>query len=102
MVGGGPEPRPSARHPLPAVESGEAGAGGPALRSDVLGLDVCVEEGRLRFFDPERGEYLRSFEESEAELEAERVARRREQAAREAAEARVAELEARLRALPGT
>ena len=94
---------------VPIVGSGQAGADALVLRSAVLGLDVCAEEGRLRFFDPERGEYLRTYEESEAELresqaelEVEGAARRREQAARAAAEARVAELEARLRVLSGT
>jgi len=65
-----------------------------ARRSEVLGLEVRVVEEELRFFDPEKGEYLRTFEESEAEREAERRARAE-------AEARVAELEARLRALSG-
>ena len=58
-----------------------------ARRSEVLGLEVRVVDEELRFFDPQKGEYLRTFEELEAELEAKK--------------ARVAELEMRLRALSG-
>ena len=48
--------------------------------SEALGLSVCWEDGMLRFFDPVAESYLRSHDE---------------------AEARVAELEAELRRLPG-
>ena len=64
---------------------------GLRLGSDVLGLDLCALERGLRFRDPVKGEYLRSHD----ELEAERAAA---EAARRQLEARVAELEARLRA----
>ena len=99
-------------------------------RSGVLGLELCVPEGgEFRFFDPERGRYLRSLveseaalEESEAALEESEAAREVEKIARESAErgyrmeramrrkaeaehervkARMAELEARLRASSG-
>ena len=51
--------------------------------SALLGLDLCVVGSELRLYDPSAGEWLRSHAESEA--------------ARAAAEARVAQLEARLR-----
>ena len=55
--------------------------------SDALGLYVCWEDGRLRFFDPGTESYLRSHEEDAARAEN--------------AEMRVAELEAELRNLRG-
>jgi len=67
------------------------------LHSDVLGLDLRLEDGTLRFYDPVTGQKLLSHAESEqARREAEERAIR-EAAARQAAEARIAELEARLR-----
>lgn len=66
------------------------------LHSEVLGLDVRLEEGTLRFYDPGTGQKLLSHAEIEqARREAEERAGRAE-AARQAAEARIAELEARL------
>ena len=38
--------------------------------SEVLGLTLCWVEGRLRFYDPVSGEYLRTYSESEAERQA--------------------------------
>ena len=92
-------------------------------RSGVLGLELCVpEDGEFRFFDPERGRYLHSLMESEVALAESEAAREVEKIARESAErgyrmeramrrkaeaehervrARVAELEARLRASSG-
>jgi hypothetical protein len=74
------------------------------LHSDVLGLDVRLEEGTLRFYDPGTGQKLLSHAEIEQARRAAEQARReaeeragREEAARRAAEARIAELEARLR-----
>ena len=52
--------------------------------SELLGLDLCVVGSELRLYDPIEGEWLRSHAESEAALIS--------------AEARVAQLEARLRA----
>ena len=97
--------------------------------SDALGLYVCWEGGRLRFFDPRTEGYLRSHDEAEARAgtaesraEEERVSRLAAQAHAEeeranrlaaqaragtaearagTAEARVAELEAELRRLRG-
>ena len=57
--------------------------------SDVLGLDLCWEDGRLRWWDPKARSYLRTFDETEdARADAEVRA--------ESAEARVRELEAEL------
>ena len=62
--------------------------------SAVLGLDLCWDDGQLRFRDPATGEFLPTLEELQAEADVER-------AARQSAEARVAELEAELRRLRG-
>jgi Uma2 family endonuclease len=79
------------------------------LHSDVLGLDLRLEEGTLRFYDPVTGQKLLSHAEIEQALRAAEQARRaaeeragREEAARQAAETRIAELEARLRAQGNT
>ena len=79
---------------------------GPAHRhghSDVLGLDLCWEDGRLRWWDPAARRYLMTFdEERDARIAAEDLAddaqarAGREQEGRTAAEARVRELEAEL------
>ena len=55
--------------------------------SPVLGLDLCVlPGGLLRFYDPERGQWLNTYEEEVAIREAEARAREAEAEAREAAE----------------
>ena len=56
-------------------------------RSPALNLDLCWDNGRLRYYDPEPGVWLLNREE--------------ERAARQSAESRVAELEAELRRLRG-
>ena len=91
-------------------------AGARAVRSTVLGLDVCVERGgALRLYDAVTGKVLPGYEEEHVARKAETAAREVEQAAREAAEARaeqeaaarkaaevrVAELEALVRELRG-
>ena len=69
--------------------------GARTVRSEVLGLDLCVERGgALRLCDPVTAEALPGYEE-------EHVARKAETVARKAAEARVAELEALVRELRG-
>ena len=60
-------------------------------RSEVLGLDLQAAGGRLRLHDPATGQDLPSSEDLEEQLE-------RETRERQAAEARIAELETRLRA----
>ena len=56
---------------------------GSRLHSEVLELDLVVEAGQLRLFDPKTGERLRTHEESEAD-------RRKAEAARQEAEAKAA------------
>ena len=73
-----------AYQPISITESGDLHSWG---HSEVLGLDLCWEEGQLRWYDPATGRYLPTFDE-EAE-------------ARLAAEARVRELEAEIRRLRG-
>ena len=58
------------------------------LPSAALGLELCVREGVVRFFDPVAGEFLHNLDE--------------ETARRKAAERRVAELEAELRGRGGS
>lgn len=65
---------------------------GMTMRSDVLGLELHLDGDDLRLFDPVSGERLPTFTESEA-------ARRTAEADLRAAEARIAELERRLRGM---
>ena len=77
---------------------------GVSIASEVLGLELRDEREarRVRLRDPATGEVLLTHEESErAREEAERT-REEEADLHRAAEARAAELEARLRALEGT
>ncbi len=75
-----------------------------AHRIEALGLDLRAERGVLRFRDFASGQYLKSHAEATAAqaratkaLARERAARAQEGNARRAAEARIVELEARLR-----
>ena len=86
--------------PLPALMDN----GARTIRSEALGLDLCAESGALRFWDPVTGQYLKNHAQAtaaEAEAAKERdeatEALAAERAARQVAEARIAELEARLR-----
>jgi Uma2 family endonuclease len=78
--------------PIPATTASE---GTLVLRSAVLGLELRLEEGTLRLYDPTTGQKLLSYQEVEQ-------ARREAEERAQAAEARIAELEARLRVLPAT
>lgn len=90
------------------------------LPSDVLELEICERDGLVRFYDPTKGEYLRTYGEAEAQIAEEAAGRvaaeqraeaaeeragmatqriRAEQAKTDAALARVAALEAELKAL---
>ena len=69
--------------PVPALRGG-------GWRSDVLGLDLVLHPGGFRFRDPATGEVLPDAVEAATQ-------RDKEASARQAAEARVAELEALLR-----
>jgi len=82
--------------------------GGLALRSEVLGLELRLEGDELRFYDPITQQRLPNYEEAEEarrtaeESRREAEARAQQEAAlRQAAETRLAELEAQLRALRG-
>ena len=65
--------------------------------SPVMRLSLCWQEGRLKFFVPETGQYLHNLPESEASLREAEQGWARERVAREAADARVRELEEELR-----
>ena len=77
LVGGAYEPQPVARSLDRTL----------ILRSETLGLDLLIRDGEMQFRDPVTDEPLLSHGKAVA-------ARREEAAARRAAEARVAELEA--------
>lgn len=79
----------NAYQPIPGTISPE---GSLVLRSEVLGLELRLEEETLRLYDPTTRQRLLNYQEAEQARQA------AEERAR-AAEARVAELEARLRAL---
>lgn len=72
------------------LPAGIAEGGEIAIPSEVLGLDIRLEKGELRFYDPATRRKLLSYQEVEQQL-------RQEAAARQALEARLAELEAQLR-----
>lgn len=82
--------------PMPAVEQAD---GSLTIHSNVLGLDLHLNGNDFHFVDPETGEFLRSYEEAEKERREAEAVLAVERAARIAAEARLAELEARLREL---
>ena len=63
--------------------------------SDALGLYVCWEGGRLRFFAPRTESYLSTHDETEARAEEERVSRMAAQVRAGTAEARAGTAEAR-------
>ena len=104
-----------AYEPLSAVESIDRTL--MTISSEVLGLELRAKGEEMRFHDPETGETLLSHDEehgariaaearteeeavarrvAEARAEEEAAARRMEAQARQAADARIAELEARL------
>lgn len=71
-------------------------------------MRLCWEEGVLRFYDPEAEDCLRSHEddldgrlEAETRAEAERTSRLKERIRADAAETRIAELDAELQRLRG-
>jgi hypothetical protein len=84
--------------PLPA---GIAEGGELSLHSEVLGLDIRLEKGGLRFYDPATGRKLLSYQEVEQARQEAEQRLRQETVARQALEARLAELEAQLRRQEG-
>ncbi len=69
---------------------------GARLHSEVLDLDLVVERGRLRLYDPKIGKYLLTHEESEAARRAAEAKAAQEATARQAAEAKATAAEAEL------
>ena len=77
-------------------------AGVLILHSEVLGLDLRLEDGALRFYDPATDQGFPTYAEAvQAQRQAEERARQ-EAVLRQAAEARMAELEARLQVFQAT
>jgi Uma2 family endonuclease len=74
---------------------------GARLRSEVLELDLVIEQGRLRLYDPKTGQRLPTHEESEAGRRAAEAKASQEAAARQAAEAKLARLREELARLRG-
>ena len=68
--------------------------GSLALYSETLGLKLRASDGEMRFRDPSAGRVLLSYEEECAARRQEIVARQAAENRAEAAEARIAELEA--------
>lgn len=66
--------------------------------SAILNLNLCWEYGELRFYDPAAQRYLHTYDSADDERVAAIAALNREAAARQAAEARIRQLEARLAA----
>ena len=69
--------------------------------SEAMGLEFWWDDGELRFRDPESGEFLRTYEETEDARQLAEARAEFEREARERVEARVAEVEAELRRLRG-
>lgn len=77
-------------------------------RSPTLNLDLCWDDGRLRYYDPVVGNYLLNWQEerdakevAQTAAQTAQAATETERAARQSAEDRVAELEAELSRLRG-
>ena len=64
--------------------------------SDILNLDLCWEEGRLRWWDPVTARYLLTFDETDDERMAAEARADSAEARADSAEARIRELEAEL------
>ena len=69
--------------------------------SPTLNLDLCWDNGRLRYYDLVAGNYLLNWQEERDAKEAAQTSTETERAARQSAEDRVAELEAELHRLRG-
>ena len=65
--------------------------------SPTLGLDLCWDHGRLRFYDPIAGIWLRNYQEERERADAAEAQVSEERERADAAEARLRELEERLR-----
>ena len=78
--------------PIPIYRTANGGYWG---RSEVLGLDLCWQDGALRFWDPAEGRYLVTHEELHAINRAAVAARRSSEAERNSERTARAEAEAR-------
>ena len=67
--------------------------------SEVLGLELHLRKGKLRFFDSTTGEYLRSYQEIELARQQAELESQQERIARQQAEERIKEAIPRLQAL---
>jgi hypothetical protein len=70
-----------------------------ALSSQVLGLELRLEKGEMRFYDPKTGKKLRSHSESEQALKESEQARFKAEQETLAALEKARQLEERLKAL---
>ena len=86
-------------HPVEIVETDQGHLYG---HSEVLNLDLCWEQGMLRWWDPTAQRYLLTFDEEHDARIAEAEARAAAEARADSAEARARELEAELERLRGT
>ena len=75
---------------IPGIESPE---GTLTIRSETLGLDLCLQGEILRFFDPVLGEYLLDRAEAQVEIHAAKDEARAAKDEARAAQARIDELE---------
>jgi len=82
--------------PLPATT---LPTGEQVIASRVLGLELHLEQGELRFYNPATGEKLLSHAEAEAARQTAELARQTAELARQTAEAKAERLAARLRQL---
>jgi Uma2 family endonuclease len=83
------------------LPAGIAEGGKLAIHSEVLGLDVRMENNQLRFYDPITRRKLLNYQELEQTRREAEEKLRQETAARQALAARLAELEAQLRRQEG-
>ena len=81
-------------HRLPVAPDAD---GRPRGYSPALGLDLVQEDGELRLYDPLTGEWLKSYEEEQAARIAAQAKLAEARAAREAAEAEIERLREKLR-----
>ena len=82
--------------PLPVARGADGVIRG---RSPLLGLVLCWNQGKLRFYDPATGAYLRTLEEAAGGIIAERAARREAEDRADSEAARVRQLEEELQRL---
>jgi len=73
---------------------------GVLSHTSILGLDLCLDEGRLYYFDPARKVSLLTHGEQDSARQSAEAERDLQTSALRAAEARIADLERRLRAEP--